>query len=296
MAARKARRRPSTRRNTGGVAMPVGDLSGWTQIYAQDFTTPIALGNWESQAPALYGGQPGLGWYDGPDTFENAHPGEGGFYNANKTLSVTTAANANGVLDVYMHSESAAGGAPTSTDYTPYSAIVVVVNFFGADDWTGQTYGKFEWRTRADTSADGWKIATMLWPDPGPWEEGEVDYPEGNFRENDFALFCHASDGSDATQTPYVVDPVPGSTFSDWHVCGIEWDATSLRFYLDGALVGTRAAGLNGYITTPHRLTFQTETELGYAYDPGPPEVWFPVPWNTSGHYQLDWIVQYSKD
>jgi hypothetical protein len=37
------------------------------------------------------------------------------------------------------------------------------------------------------------------------------------------------------------------------------------------------------------------ETELSYAYDPGAPEVWFPVPWNTSGHYQLDWIVQYSK-
>ncbi len=97
----------------------------------------------------------------------------------------------------------------------------------------GQTYGRYSLRFRADP-APGFGMAFLLWPDSERWpRDGEIDFPEGEFSGQISAYAHHASENGavDSFST--------GAGFRVWHVAEIEWRPESVRFLIDGRVVGT---------------------------------------------------------
>jgi len=237
----------------GRTSMPVGDLPGWKQVLAEDFSTPAALG----EVGTVYG-QSLRGYSDAKDT--SGH----GTYSPDSVLSVS-----DGVLDFYLHTQ----------DGEPRVAAPVI------DDYKGQTYGRYSVRFRAD-HIPGYKIAFLLWPLSNDWNEGEIDWPEGdlNGRMSPASAIKGSLSGGRVS-----VDP-PTRVFSStdssgWHIATTEWTPGSVKWFWDGALVGQTTVPA-GVPTTPFRWTLQAET----ATD-GPA----PLP-GTAGHLQVDWVSQYAYD
>lgn len=73
-----------------GVPLPKGDLPGWTQLVAEDFNTPAAIGSFLSTYPS-WGAYPD-GW---TDTSKN------GRYYPSKTLAAS-----GGMMSIYLHTEN----------------------------------------------------------------------------------------------------------------------------------------------------------------------------------------------
>ena len=112
-----------------GVAMPKGDIPGWHQTFADDFTGDVKDNWW------LYTGQPGgdpLGWWN--------------------PSHVTTP---NGMLNIAGSRES-----------TPNGNLYVTGGL--ATRAFSQTYGKFVIRFRMDKGY-GLAYALLLWPDNNKW-------------------------------------------------------------------------------------------------------------------------------
>jgi hypothetical protein len=182
-------------------AMPTGNLPGWTQIFADDFTTPAPLGSFLSSYGSSWGAYPSP-W---KDTSGN------GVYSPGKTMSA-----AGGMLDLWVHTESGVHYVAAPQPKLPT-----------------MTYGRFSARFQAD-STPGYKVAWLLWPDSGVWPAGgEVDFPEGDLNSNlsAFAHFASPGGGQDAFTLP--------TTFAGWHTATIEWTPGKLVFLLDGKVVGT---------------------------------------------------------
>lgn len=221
---------PAPTMSTG--SMPVGNLPGWRQTAAQDFTMPAALG----QVGTVYGAD--MRGYSGfSDT--SGH----GTYTPDSVLSVS-----GGVLDYYLHT---AGGKPLVATPIPFG-------------YTGQTYGRYSVRFRSD-SLPGYKIAFLLWPVSNNWNEGEVDWPEGSL--NGKMSPASAIKGTLSSQWMMSFDAVSPRSWSPtdssgWHTATTEWTPGKVKWFWDGVLVAqtTNAAGVP---TTNFRWTLQAETELG---------------------------------
>ena len=235
------------------TSMPVGNLPGWTQSATQDFSTPAALG----QVGKVYGTDM-RGYSALTDT--SGH----GAYTPDSVLSVS-----NGALDYYLHT---AAGAPRVAAVIPFG-------------YAGQTYGRYSIRFRSD-SIPGYKIAFLLWPSSGTWNEGEIDWPEGSL--NGKMSPASAIKGSMDARWNMAFDAVSPRSWSatdssTWHIATTEWTPGNIKWFWDGALVAqTRNSA--GVPTTNFRWTLQAETELGSAL----PAV------ASAGHLQVDWAVQYS--
>lgn len=205
------------------VAMPVGDLPGWKQIFTDDFTTPAAAGTFGS----VYKNK--FATYDSfADSFN------GGTYNRN-ILSVQ-----NGLLDLNLHKENGrpqvAAPGPITTPGQP---------------WVGQTYGKYSVRFRSDPLS-GYKTAWLLWPDSNVWNQGEIDFPEGPLNGKMMA-FNHCV--NKPTQNCTWVDTQ--TTYTDWHTLSIEWTPTRVSFVMDGQLIGNDTKNVP---SKPMHWVLQTET------------------------------------
>lgn len=210
-----------------GVPMPVGDLPGWHQTFADDFTTPAALGSFPGSA---YGSR-----WTGYDGFGDT-TGHGRYSNA-KVLSV-----AGGMLDYWMHTENG----------VHYVAAPVPDP---AGNWGApQTYGRYSVRFRADSAA-GYKTAFLLWPRDDTWAEGEVDYPEGDLDGSFYPASLRPGSVSPPVFEPAV--KVAAGTFSAWHTATTEWTPTRVAWFLDGALVASTTAAVPSH---PMRWTLQAET------------------------------------
>jgi len=235
--------------------MPVGDIQAeghsWSQVFAQDFNSPAALG----KVGDVYGQS--MAGYDGyTDTSGK------GTYTPGSVLSVSE-----GKLDYYLHTE---GGRPR--------VAAPVLN-----DYAGQTYGRYSIRFRAD-DLPGYKIAFLLWPSSDNWNEGEIDWPEGDLNgpmSPASAVKGTLSGGAMKFDPPARVHSSTDS--SDWHVATTEWTPGSVKWFWDGALVGQTSLS-SGVPTTPFRWTLQAETAIG---GPAPAT-------NVAGHLQVDWAVQYA--
>jgi hypothetical protein len=182
-------------------AMPVGNLPGWTQVFADDFTKPAALGSFLTTYGSTWGAYPSP-W---PDTSGN------GRYDPAKTLSA-----AGGLLDIYLHSENG-------------------IHYVAAPEpkLPTMTYGRYSIRFQAD-AAPAYKTAWLLWPDDGIWPaHGEIDFPEGNLDQNisGFAHWASTSGGQDAFPT--------SATYATWHTATTEWTPGKIVFILDGKVIGT---------------------------------------------------------
>jgi hypothetical protein len=236
-----------------GTGMPLGDLPGWKQTHVQDFSTPAALG----QVGEVYT-QELRGYSDLPDSSGV------GIYAPDSVLSV-----ADGRLDYFLHTE---GGSPRVACVIPFG-------------YAGQTYGRYSIRFRSD-SLPGYKIAFMLWPSSDRWNEGEIDWPEGELNGKMYA--ASAIKGS-LDKGGVKFDP-PARIYSptdssDWHVATTEWTPGKVKWFWDGILIN-RTTVPSGVPTTNLRWTLQAETRDGASDLPPKP--------STAGHLEIDWVVQYA--
>lgn len=207
--------------------MPHGDLPGWNQAGAQDFSATAALGH----VGDVYGSE--MRGYSG-----FADSSGRGVYDPDKVLSVS-----DGHLDYFLHAEA---GSPRVASVIP----------FGYD---GMTYGRYSIRFRYD-SMPGYKIAFLLWPASDNWNEGEIDWPEGGL---DGPLYGSSAIKGSLTKGPMKFDP-PERRFTStgpgaWHVATTEWTPGKVRWFFDGRLIDqtTLPAGVPD---TPMRWTLQAET------------------------------------
>jgi beta-glucanase (GH16 family) len=237
------------------TSMPSGDIPGWRQTFAQDFNVPAAPG----QVGDTYGND--MRGYSGfPDT--SGH----GTYTPDAVLSVS-----GGRLDYYLHT---AEGKPRVASAVP----------FGYD---GQTYGRYSIRFRSDP-LPGYKIAFMLWPSSGNWNEGEIDWPEGNLNGEMYpasAVKGSLKNGAMTFDPP--VHRFSPTDSSDWHVATTEWSPGKVKWFWDGELVSETSLR-SGVPDTNFRWTLQAETEMGdNATIPSD---------RVAGHLQIDWAVQYAYE
>jgi len=228
--------------------MPVGDLSGWHQIFTDDFTTTAELGSFPGTAYGAKWDAYEEGW---PDTSHH------GTYSPGRTLSVS-----GGALNIYVHSENGVHLVAAPFPKLPNGAF-------------GQTYGRYTVRFRSDP-VPGYKTAWLLWPDTDDWNEGEIDFPEGNLdgRIDAFAHYAGNPTDQDAFSTT--------ATYPSWHTATTEWSPGKITFILDGTVVGTSTTAVP---TTPMHFVLQTETCLDSC-----------VPSDgAAGTVQVDWIAIYAR-
>lgn len=248
--------------SVSGQRVPVGDLPGWRQVFASDFTHgDVPVGAFPG---AAYAAKWSAGYGDGtPDTAGQASGGKSGYY-PSKVLSVK-----NGVLDWYLHSENGTsmGAAPTpiiaNTSTSPRRP-------------NSQLYGRYSVRFKAD-SLPGFKTAWLMWPDSGVWpRDGELDYPEGDLA----GTFSGAVHRSGSAQD--IFDVVPSNTlFTSWHTATTEWTPGRVAFLLDGKPIGSINIGTP---VKPMHYILQTESCLTGC----------PLA-ATAGHVQVAWVAIWSK-
>jgi hypothetical protein len=208
--------------------MPVGDLPGWHQVFADDFTTDAAVGSFPGSA---YGNKWSVyldGWKD--------TTGNGQYY-PSRVLSVS-----NGVLNMYLHTENGihmvAAPLPIVQPGRPAA---------------GMLYGRYTVRYRADP-LPGYKTAWLLWPDSENWPtDGEIDFPEGDLNGT-MNAFMHWQNGTSGnSQDAYATS----DTYSSWHTATIEWTPAAVTFYLDGQVIGRSTSNIPN---TPMHWVLQTES------------------------------------
>jgi hypothetical protein len=224
-----------------------GKFEGWTPNYFEDFSTDARLGTFG----AIYGRE----WngYSGfPDTSGR------GLYAPDRVLSVHDS-----MLDFHLRTENGTHlvAAPLPKGYD------------------GQTYGRFSLRFKAD-NIPGYKIAFMLWPESDSWNDGEIDWPEGELAgpmSPASAQVGTLRDGEMTFDTAHRVYSPTDST--DWHVATTEWTPGSVKFFWDGELVGETSVP-ERVPTLPMRWTLQAETNLEEAF----------ISEETSGHILVDWV------
>jgi len=204
-----------------GQAMPVGNLPGWTQVFTDDFTTPVAAGQFPGPYSAKWVAY--NGFYDAYNV---------GYYDK-RAISAH-----DGFLDLDLHTDNGhpVAAAPSPVVTTP---------------WAGQTYGRFTVRFKSD-SLPGYKAAWLLWPDGNDWNKGEIDFLEGgldgtmwgfNHCINNPAINCYYIN----TQT----------TFTNWHTMTLEWYPGRLSYILDGHTFGTTTDSVP---TNPMHWVLQTQS------------------------------------
>ena len=188
--------------------MPVGNLPGWKQVFADDFNSTVARGSF----PGPYANK----WtsYSGfTDTFKH------GDYNK----GIISAQNGN--LDLYLHSVN---GRPQG------AAPIPLVN----GRWGGQTYGRFSVRLRGD-ALKGYGMGYILWPDSGDWHEGEVDFPESGMDDvakaynhclSDPAKNCLAANSN--------------AHYTSWHTYTTDWTPQRITFSIDGKVLATTTSNI----------------------------------------------------
>jgi beta-glucanase (GH16 family) len=140
--------------------------------------------------------------------------------------------------------------------YTPDSIVVqhgflritTAKRFFGGREYTSgeittrgkfaQLYGYFEARLRFPTTKGLWSCIYLL-PKSGVWPP-EIDISEYLTRTPDELYLTNHWRGSDGRHwqlNSYLVDP--RINFTEWHVYAVDWEPGSVRWYVDGRLVGS---------------------------------------------------------
>ena len=222
---------PPTTRAMNSSAMPIGDLPGWNQLFADDFTTDAPVGAFESKYASRWSAYPD-GWKDSAGKSE----GSASRYFPSRVLSVR-----NGVLNKHLHTENGT------------TMVAAVGPKIGA-----QLYGRYAVRFRADEVA-GFKTAWLFWPKSGIWPaEGEIDFPEGDLNGSVWAFAHHRGATNGKDQDAFATS----ARFGTWHTAVIEWLPGRITFALDGEVIGESTTKVPN---TPMHWILQTETCIGHC-------------------------------
>lgn len=241
--------RPPQAIDPSGVSMPTGPLPGWEQVFADDFRQDVPTG----QFPAAVADK----WRAYDDGWQDTS--RNGTYSPAKVVSIH-----DGVMDLHLRTED-----------NKHLVAAPVPRTGGPGPDGGYVYGRYEVRFRSDR-IPGYKVAWLLWPDSDDWSEGEINFPEGNLDSSMAAFMHHRS--NPRQQDVYC----PGASFADWHTATIEWSPKSVRFILDGTVIG-ESRDRSKIPAEPMHWVLQTETNL----DGHRPKTL------TSGHVLIDWVVAY---
>jgi beta-glucanase (GH16 family) len=244
--------------------MPVGNLPGWNQIYADDFAGTITTSSGTVTEPANIpiGGFPNANWTDYGVITDTSRLG---WRDAPETVS-----QSGGLLDIYMHTDSQ--GRHVGACLLPAAA--------GVSHSHGQLYGRYTIRMRADSVA-GYKFVFLLWPDSEIWPaDGEIDFPEANLNATQSGGATHYQNGTSGNDQDWFV--VPGYNYGQWHTYTIQWTASALDYYIDGNLVHATTTRIPD---TPMHPVIQAETVTDGSGAPSSA---------ASGHIQMDWFVAYA--
>lgn len=254
-----ARASSSPRTSSGaaasGSAMPKGDLPGWKQVIAEDFSRSAPLGSFGSAYPGWDG-------YDGNrDSSRNfGRPiAEQGVWNDTTTSSVQ-----DGIYDCVVRT---IGATPNVCALTPTAT---------GRWWEGSLYGRYSVRFEVDP-IPGYKIAWLLWPSSNRWSQGEIDFPEGDL-DGTITGASHDVQGSPSIDR-WFLDTHVG--MSSWHTATIEWRPGSITFGLDGTT--WRTTDPRALPSSPMRWALQAESRLSAT----PPKA------SATGHIRIDWLTEY---
>lgn len=255
---------PAPVTNPSGQAMPVGDMPGWKQVFADDFTTDVALGQFPDAVKDR--------WFAYNEGWKNTNGT--GTYSPHRTLSVK-----NNCLNINLHTDN--GGVHCIAAPCP---ILPGTNH-GATFTSGILYGRMAVRFRAD-KMPGYKLAWLHWPDTGGGgatnPNGELDCPEGALDGSDTIHgFMHhrdatANNDQDAFNSTVVLAD------GNWHTVVQEWSRDLVVYYVDGTEIGRTT---NRVPNVPMHFVLQSETVLGGAH----PD------WGVNGNVQIDWFAYYAK-
>lgn len=249
---------------SGTESAPRAPLSGWKEIFVDDFTTDAPVGSFANEGcnnprKVVYTGAEGTRWTAYPecylDTF-NKFP-----YRADEVLSVH-----DGALDYDLHEVD---GKRAGANLSP------IIN--GNDQ--GQTYGRYSARIRTDHAyITGYRLAMLLWPESEVWpEDGELNFPEGELTGPIRGYHHFAEPG--ATPNSQAISEYEYSNYTNWRVVTTEWTPTTVRFLLDGKVLHE---GTRGVPNTPMRWQLQLESSL--------------YPELGDGHFYVDWVTVHSWD
>lgn len=240
-----------------GEPPPVGDRAGWRQVFLDDFTTNVPLGQFP-ESPATVNR-----WWAYPS---NWHDTSGnGTYDAHSTVSITA-----GLLNIHLHTDPTTG--------RPLVAALVPKPSGGSPDsnYRDQRYGRYAIRFRADP-LPRYKVASLLWPaSKDLLADGEIDFPEGMFDRSIRGYVHHRNGSSAGDQDRFVTK----TRFRRWHTAVTEWTHNRVRCYLDGSLIGKTTDRVPN---NPMHWVIQAET----ATVTGPPDP------QTTGRFQIDWVAMW---
>jgi hypothetical protein len=212
-----------------GQSMPTGNIAGWHQVFADDFSQNVPLGRFPSAVQSRWGNSYPDGWKDTTGS---------GTYMPSKVVSI-----ANGIMNMHVHTENGvhmvAAPAPTIPG--------------APGNEGGLHYGRYVVRFRADAVA-GYKTAWLLWPDSESWpSDGEIDFPEGDLNGTIGGFVHHQGASSGSDQAAFDTNV----RYTGWHTATITWLPSGVTFQLDGNTIGKETVGVPN---TPMHLVLQTET------------------------------------
>ena len=183
-----------------GEAMPLGDLPGWRQVFADDFTTDVPLGSFPAAVSDRWGAYPS----PAKDTSKY------GTYSPKKIVSVS-----GGLLNSHIHTENGVSMVSAPIPKLPRP----------------MTYGRYAIRFRFDRMP-GYKMAWMLWPDSGGNRlNGEIDFPEMNLDSTNVMGFMHRTNSTGSNDQAWAKAQLSAGS---WHTAVIEWTPNQVVFVYDG--------------------------------------------------------------
>jgi beta-glucanase (GH16 family) len=239
------------------IAMPVGDLPGWHQTFAEDFDVSAPLGGFTSSA--YYNARFRSYGPSNPTFASWRDTAKHGWYMP-QIISVE-----NGVLTKNIQ----------TVNGRPYVAAVV-------PQIPIQTYGRYSIRMRSDT-LPAYKMAFMLWPQSGKNKiDGEIDWPEKSLNSTTLMGFMHKTDqvAGPVQQGWAKVTPFDSTQY---HVYTIEWSPKLVTLILDGVTVKSFTDRIP---STPMSWILQTETQIAGGA---------PIPAaSTKGNVEIAWVAAWS--
>ena len=241
--------------------VPAGAPAGWRRVVTSTFSETTPMGAWPGPVAAR----------DWRNRQAGARDSSGrGIYDSSKTVT-----EANGVLDIWLHSEVA--GRPRVHDPNGQRYVAAPVAAMGPQ--LGQ---RISICMRGDV-IPGYKLAYLLWPTEGTGNSlGEIDFPEARLigPPASAKAFMHYAPKPASGKLQDAFES--GASLQQWHTYTMEWNPRAATPYVSFSVDGQPLGRSTQFVPrVPMLYIMQMETFVdGQALPPG-----------AEGHVQVDWIT-----